>query len=473
MVFNSLEFAIFFVVVLLLYFALQRHFLIQNRMLLIASSVFYGWWDWRFLLLMYFTIAVDFTIGKMLHAETLQDKRKKLLLASVISNLSILGFFKYFNFFIDSAVDLLNLFGFSANPMVLNIVLPVGISFYTFQSMSYVIDIYYKRLKPAQHLFDYATYVSLFPQLVAGPIERGTHLLPQVLNERKVTRDGFYEGCYLILWGLFKKVFIADNLAKMVDPVFGGSGEYTGAEVLIATYAFAFQIYCDFSGYTDIARGVAKCLGFDLMLNFNLPYFSSNPSEFWRRWHISLSSWLRDYLYIALGGNRKGNVRTYINLMLTMILGGLWHGAQWNFIAWGTYQGLLLVIHRAASPWLESFTQKYHLHKIMKPLSILIFFQFVCYGWLIFRAESGTQIIQMTSALLAGIDWNEVLSKLPRLGFYILPLVIVQLAQYKTGNLNILLDSHVVPRTAVYVGLFYGILMFGNFSSTEFIYFQF
>jgi len=473
MVFNSIEFAIFFVVVIALYFLLQNRLNWQNRMLFVASSIFYGWWDWRFLFLMYFTIVFDFFIARQILKTTAQRSRKNLLLLSVISNLTILGFFKYFNFFAESTLDFLNLFGFSASPLLLNVILPVGISFYIFQSISYVVDVYNRRLEPAKSLVDYATYVCLFPQLVAGPIERGTHLLPQVLSPRKVSLQGFYEGGFLIFWGLFKKLFIADNLARIVDPVFSGSNQYSGADVLIATYAFAFQIYCDFSGYTDIARGAAKCLGFELMLNFRLPYFASNPSEFWRRWHISLSTWLRDYLYIALGGNKNGNARTYLNLMLTMLLGGLWHGAHWNFVIWGGYQGLLLVVHRRFAPPVSENPQKRTLNRILKLISIFVFFQFICFGWLIFRAESAQQIFDMTLAIASGVDMNSFFSQLPRTLFYILPLLVVQIAQFRSNNLNVIFESNILLKVFFYVGMFYAILSFGSFGSKEFIYFQF
>jgi len=472
MIFNSLEFAVFFAAVLALYFSL-RSTVMQNRLLFVASSIFYGWWDWRFLFLMYLTIMVDFFISKAISRNSIPKTRKRLLLTSITFNLSILGFFKYFNFFATSTTDLLNSFGLAADPVFIEIILPVGISFYTFQSMSYVIDVYKKRLKPAEHLLDYAAYVSLFPQLVAGPIERATHLLPQILKPRTVTLNSFSEGIYLIFWGLFKKLFIADNLAQLVDPVFSGSGNATGEAVLIATYAFAFQIYCDFSGYSDIARGAAKCMGFDLMLNFNLPYFSSNPSEFWRRWHISLSSWLRDYLYISLGGNKKGNYRTYINLSLTMLLGGLWHGASWNFVLWGAYQGALLVVHRACRPLLGKLTLSGWKAKLFKFLSIVVFFQFVCYGWLVFRAESATQIGNLSASLMQGINLSNVTHDIIKLMFYASPLILVQLFQYFSRDLNFVLRLPILIRTGLYVSIFYAIVLFGNFSSTEFIYFQF
>ncbi len=287
MVFNSYDFALFFVIVYSFYVALRKHHKLQNRLLLISSCVFYGWWDARFLLLMFFTITVDFYLAKNIEKISETKKKKRYLLLSIASNLLVLGFFKYFNFFIESFEKLFDLFGISISSPILNIILPVGISFYTFQSMSYVIDVYRNDLKATKNYLDYATYVSYFPQLVAGPIERGKHLLPQVLKRRSLSLDLFYEGFTLIYLGLFKKMFIADNLAKIVEPVFSATGAHDGLSVLLALYAFAFQIYCDFSGYSDIARGLGKCMGFDIMINFKLPYFSVNPREFWGRWHIS------------------------------------------------------------------------------------------------------------------------------------------------------------------------------------------
>jgi len=326
-------------------------------MLLMASCFFYGSWNWRFLFLLFLTIAIDYFISLKIYNSEDSEKRKKFLLLSIVANLGVLGFFKYFNFFSESFQALANSLGFNLQPHLLNIVLPVGISFYTFQSLSYTIDVYRKELKPAKSIFDFALFVTYFPQLVAGPIERATHLLPQVLQPRKITLEQFYEGCYLIFWGLFQKIFIADNLAKMVNPVFSAAAPYDGVKVLSALYAFAFQIYCDFAGYSNMARGLGKCMGFDIMVNFNLPYFATNPRDFWRRWHISFSTWLRDYLYIPLGGNQKGPLITYRNIALTMLLGGLWHGANWRFVIWGGYQGLLLIIHRLLEPWLKQLPQ--------------------------------------------------------------------------------------------------------------------
>src|SRR3989338_2546534 len=312
MVFNSLQFAIFFVVVYSLYLVLDHR--AQNQMLLVASYIFYGAWDWRFLGLLFVTTLIDYLVALKIHATQDTGKRKFLLLISLISNLAILGFFKYFNFFTSSLHELLSVFGMPLSIRTLHIVLPVGISFYVFQSLSYTIDVYRRKLEPTKIFFDFALFVTYFPQLVAGPIERATHLLPQILKPRRFSLGQFYEGSYLIFWGLFQKVFVADNLAAIVNPVFAASPPYDGAKVLLALYAFAFQIYCDFAGYSNIARGLGRCMGFDIMVNFTLPYFAKNPREFWQRWHISLSQWLRDYLYVPLGGNRKGKFRTYLNM---------------------------------------------------------------------------------------------------------------------------------------------------------------
>ncbi len=281
MLFNSFEFFIFFIVVYLLYLRLKLK--AQNIFLLLASYLFYAAWDWRFLSLLWISTLVDFFCGRVIAVTAEHKKRREVLFFSIFMNLSILGFFKYFNFFIGSFYALIRQFGFSPHPLALNIILPVGISFYTFQTMSYTIDVYYGKIKPAKSLLNFALFVAFFPQLVAGPIERAKNLLPQIESARTVTLEKFYEGCFLIFWGLFLKVFVADNLSRLVDPVFSGSPPYDGAVVLGALYAFAFQIFCDFSGYSNIARGLAKCMGFEIMVNFNLPYFATNPSDFWKR----------------------------------------------------------------------------------------------------------------------------------------------------------------------------------------------
>jgi D-alanyl-lipoteichoic acid acyltransferase DltB (MBOAT superfamily) len=344
MLFNSLIFLGFLAVVLLIYPRLKLRG--QNLFLLAASYVFYGTWDWRFTSLLAVSTIVDYYVGRHLHASDDVKRRKRLLLLSVCVNLGILGFFKYFNFFADSLSVLLAGVGFAADMPTLRIVLPVGISFYTFQTMSYTIDIYRRRLEPTRNFIDFALFVSFFPQLVAGPIERARVLLPQIAAPRTVDRRLIYTGINLILMGYFKKVAIADTLSPIVESAFSNPAGLSSGALLTGVYGFAFQVYGDFSGYTDIARGVARLLGFELMENFNAPYLSRSITEFWRRWHISLSTWLRDYLYIALGGSRKGSVRTYVNLFLTMLLAGLWHGAAWTFVVFGALHGVYLTIER-------------------------------------------------------------------------------------------------------------------------------
>jgi len=358
-------------------------------MLLVASYFFYGWWDWRFLFLIFISTLTDFVCGIKIH-ESDGIRKKKFVIISVVINLGILGFFKYWNFFSDSLGSLLSQLGLHPGFPTLHIILPVGISFYTFQTMTYSIDIYRGKLSPTYSFMDFALFVSFFPQLVAGPIERAGNLLPQIEGKRNFDQGRFLRGIELFFWGLFKKVFVADNLGIMVDRIYGNP-ESTGMEYVIATWAFAFQIYGDFSGYTDMARGTAKCLGIELMHNFKQPYFAVNPSDLWRRWHISLSSWLRDYLYIPLGGNRKGKIRTYINLMITMLLGGLWHGAAWNFVIWGGYHGFLLWVHRLATGNTKMGVPT-NTSLGLYMLKAFIMFQFTCLGWIFFRSQNLDQI---------------------------------------------------------------------------------
>ena len=397
MLFNSYQFLFFFLIVFSLYYCLSYRK--QNWLLLIASYVFYGAWDYRFLSLIFLSTIIDFYTGRKIYDSSDSKVRKKFLFISCFFNLGILGFFKYFNFFVESGESFFNLIGFTFITPRLDIVLPVGISFYTFQTMSYTIDIYRNKQKAISNFFDFALFVSFFPQLVAGPIERSSNLLPQLTKERKVSLKLLREGAWLITYGLFKKCVIADNLALLVDKAFDPSSHSTGIICLIALYAFAFQIYCDFSGYSDIARGLAKLMGIELMVNFNIPYLSKTPSEFWKRWHISLSSWLRDYLYIPLGGNRKGPGRTMVNLILTMGLGGLWHGAAWNFILWGLYHGILLAVYKF-------FADEKFFNKVPSWVSQVFFFHLVCLGWLFFRATSMNQICIFLQEILFYHSWN-------------------------------------------------------------------
>ncbi|HPI03646.1 MAG TPA: MBOAT family O-acyltransferase [Candidatus Goldiibacteriota bacterium] len=472
MVFNSLEFFILLFVVFSLYWFLKHKH--QNFLLLVASYFFYGWWDWRFLSLLALTSVIDYFCAIWIENSGDEKKRKLILYLSVISNLGVLGFFKYFNFFGDSLASALGMFNINVNSFTLDVILPVGISFYTFQSLSYTIDVYRRTLKPARSFWDFALFVSFFPQLVAGPIERAAHLIPQVLSERKFSIDNIYEGGFLLFWGLFKKIYIADNLAIIADKAFANYQIMDGFGILLGVYAFAFQIYCDFSGYSDMARGIGKLLGFDIMINFNLPYFSKNPSDFWKKWHISLSTWLRDYLYIPLGGNRKGRFMTYRNLFLTMLLGGLWHGAAWNYVLWGFYHGALLAAHKALKPVLERIIKDAGpvLSKTFGLFSIVFMFHLTCAGWLLFRGDSVAQITAMSGKILfefGAVNPREIANVL----CFAAPLIMVQIFQYFSGRLNAVYEAHYSYKAAFYYICLMLILLFGSFGGKEFIYFKF
>jgi D-alanyl-lipoteichoic acid acyltransferase DltB (MBOAT superfamily) len=341
MLFNSIDFAIFVPIVFLLYwFVVNKNLKLQNSLIVIASYLFYGWWDWRFLSLILFSTVVDYTVGMLLSKEERVQKRELLLWISIIVNLGFLGFFKYYNFFVDNFVSAFSFFGTKINDNSLNIILPVGISFYTFQTMSYTIDVYNRKLEPTKDFIAFNAFVSFFPQLVAGPIERATNLLPQFYKKRTFDYDKAVDGLRQILWGLFKKIVIADNAAQIANQIFNNSAEYSGSTLVLGAVFFTFQIYGDFSGYSDIAIGTSRLFGFDLKQNFAFPYFSRDIAEFWRRWHISLSTWFRDYLYIPLGGSRGGTWMKVRNTFIIFIVSGFWHGANWTFIAWGVLNAL-------------------------------------------------------------------------------------------------------------------------------------
>ena len=469
MLFNSFDFLIFFLVVFAVQLVLPHR--PRNLFLLAASYFFYGCWDWRFLGLMAVSTIIDYFCSHGIVAAKDSTTRKRLVAISVVCNLSILGFFKYFNFFADSLRQLAQSGGFELSPFTLQIVLPVGISFYTFQTMSYTIDVYRGHVERLDRFLDFALYVAFFPQLVAGPIERGSRLAPQISEGRRTTWEGFHSGIWLILKGLFKKAVIADNLAVIVNQMFALDNP-SSAQVMIGVYAFAFQIYGDFSGYTDIARGVGRMMGYDLTLNFRLPYFATNPSEFWQRWHISLSTWLRDYLYIPLGGNRISSLVTYRNLLLTMLLGGLWHGAAWTFVIWGAFHGLILIGHRLLTqviPLTESFARRTHV------LRVIAMFHLTCLGWLIFRAESVHQLQNMLASLFE-LDFSLTIADAQHawlLAILCVPLIGLQLAQECTKNLNFVTKLSVLPRAVVYASVIIALATLGSFGQQEFIYFQF
>lgn len=387
MLFNSFIFFIFLGVVLPLYYFLPRK--AKNPLLLIASYVFYGYWDYRFVGLLALSTLVDFFVGKRMGATLQEASRKQLLILSMVVNLGILATFKYFGFFVASFAPLASIFGGNLDYLHLNIILPVGISFYTFQTMSYTIDIYRGRIKPTKSIIDFAVFVAFFPQLVAGPIERAKNLLPQISSVPMPSRKQIEKGVVLIVTGLFKKVMIGDTTGRFVDQIFAQPDIYKSPELIAALLLFSIQIYADFSGYSSIARGTAKLLGIELMKNFEQPYLSRNITEFWRRWHISLSSWLKDYLYISLGGNRYGIKRTYANLMITMLLGGLWHGASWNFVIWGGLHGLYLAIHKYYLQG-KKVDDEYHYNGFTSFVKFIfqvsVTYILVLFTWLFFRA---------------------------------------------------------------------------------------
>ena len=393
MLFNSISYLIFIPIVFFLYwFVFNKSFQFQNFLILVSSYIFYGWWDWRFLFLIFLSTAVDYLVGRMMYSSQRTKVRKIYLYLSILFNLSLLGFFKYYNFFIDSWVDLISYFGYQIqNIWTLKIILPVGISFYTFQTMSYTLDIYYKRLKPTKDFISFAAFVAFFPQLVAGPIERAHNLLPQILSKREFIYNQGVEGLRLILWGMFKKVVIADSLAWRVDYCFNNYQHLDGGTLILGLLYFSVQIYCDFSGYSDIAIGTAKLFGIELMSNFRFPYFSRNIGEFWKRWHISLSSWFRDYIYIPLGGSQRGKLLTIRNIFITFLISGFWHGANWTFIVWGLVHAILyifLVLYKNKKQSNRNEKFYIHINLIKNSFQTMITFFIVMIVWVFFRSES-------------------------------------------------------------------------------------
>ena len=475
MVFTSLHFVVFFAVVYALYRVLPHR--LQNWMLLSASYYFYASWDWRFLSLLLGSTIVDFLVGRYLGREDVpQPKRRLALVISLVFNLGMLGIFKYFGFFERSLIALAGWFGWHIDGVTLNVILPIGISFYTFMTISYVIDVYRREIRPTAHLFDFALFVAYFPHLVAGPILRASLLLPQIERPRLVTVEKVAGGLWLVGWGCFQKMFVADNLAPLVDTVFGASATPTGADVLVAAWAFAFQIYGDFAGYSNIARGVSRMMGIELNVNFRFPYFVISPQEFWRHWHISLSTWLRDYLYIPHGGNRHGTWQTSRNLFITMALGGLWHGAAWTFVIWGLYQGGALVVGRSIEQWARrAGVAVRHGLSVPRLLLGIVMFQVTCYGWLIFRADSFAQLSRLSQLLFTDfrVTATTLDSLLLPLLQFVTPLLVVHIYQARHDSEDAPLGLPILVRYALYGAVFYCVLLWGDFAGAQFIYFQF
>jgi len=474
--FNSFNFWLFLVVVLMVYRRLGHR--LQNRWLLLASYFFYGCFDWRFLGLILFCTALNYHAGLRIAAASDERRRKFWIGWSLVASLLVLCVFKYLGFFAHEASRLLQAMHLTAHAWTLEIMLPAGISFFTFHALSYTIDVYRRDTPVCRSFTDFALFISFFPQLVAGPINRSTQLLPQVAKPRpNLDEARFREGLFLVMTGLFLKVVIADNMAGFANFVFGAKpGELNGAEVLLGIYAFAFQIYGDFAGYSAIAIGVSKWMGFDLMENFRRPYFAANPREFWARWHISLSTWLRDYLYIPLGGNRGGEGRTRRNLLLTMVLGGLWHGAAWTFVIWGAFHGAWLAVHRTCLAHFpaRSGRASFWWDGGVKLLGIAATFHLVCLGWVFFRADSLGKALELLAAL--GRRWEVtdfLLAGFSLMGFFLGPWMVLEFWTEKKDNSLALLKAPWPVRASIYLYILLMLLFFAAPEPVEFLYFQF
>lgn len=482
MLFNSINFAIFLPIVFLLYwYGNKRNLIQQNIILLFSSYFFYACWDWRFLFLLIFSTLLDYLTGIKIHESANQREKKFWLWLSIGINLSFLGVFKYYNFFASSFADGLSLFGLKSNFVLLKVILPVGISFYTFHGLSYVIDIYKNKIKPERNFIYYSVFVSFFPLLVAGPIERATHLLPQIQKKREFDYSKAVDGLRQILWGLFKKIVIADNCAEFANTIFNNSDNYAGSTLLIGALFFTFQIYCDFSGYSDIALGTARLFGIDLLKNFAFPYFSRDIAEFWRRWHISLSSWFKDYLYIPLGGS-KGSVGMKIrNTFIIFLLSGLWHGANWTFIAWGTLNAIYflpLLLTNNNRNNLEIVAQGRYIPSLKEFFSMLLTFWLSVIAWIFFRANSISHASSYISKIFSKSTFSiPVFDGRPKaLTTIILIFIFVIIEwygrerQYAISHLGIGLKRPY--RYAIYYTIIFAIYWFGG-KEQQFIYFQF
>lgn len=485
--FNSLAFLVFLPVVFCLYwFIFNKRLRWQNSLLLIASYFFYGWWSWKFMGLLALSTFLDYVYGFSV-ASINRKKARLFLWLSVINNLGILALFKYYNFFVQQFQQGFELLGLHIHPVILEIGLPIGISFYTFHGMSYVFDIYRGKIKPISNFVDYAVFVSFFPLLVAGPIERATHLLPQIQQKRNFSYTQAAQGCRLIVWGMFKKVVIADSLAVIADQIFNNYHQYNGITLVLGAIAFSFQIYGDFSGYSDIALGTAKLFGFELLSNFRFPYFSRDIAEFWRRWHISLSSWFRDYLYVPLGGSKQGKGKAVRNTFIIFLVSGFWHGASWNFIAWGFIHACgflpLLLLNRNRKHVNEVVAEHRALPNSKELLQMLTTFGFVTFAWIFFRIHDLGDAIDYTKNIFTNFyHWGEAVPFL-FIFYYILPLLALDWLfrrnerdlKVKVTNRNVLMafSSRIVQYTIFTLTTLFLLNAIIQKDNVSFIYFQF
>ena len=482
MLFNSIDFAIFLPIVFILYwFVTNRNLRLQNFLIVASSYLFYGWWDWRFLSLILFSTLVDYVVGQKLRNEQSPLKRKGLLWVSIFVNLGFLVFFKYSNFFLENLVTAFTFFGSEIKVNSLSIILPVGISFYTFQTLSYTIDVYKRRIQPTNDFIAFSAYVSFFPQLVAGPIERSTHLLPQFYKKRTFDYSKAVDGMRQILWGLFKKIVIADNCAEFANQIFNNSADMNGSTLVLGALFFTFQIYGDFSGYSDIAIGTARLFGFDLMRNFNFPYFSRDIAEFWRRWHISLSTWFRDYLYIPIGGSRGGTWMKVRNTFIIFIVSGFWHGANWTFVAWGALNAIYflpLLLTKNNRNNLETVAQGKSLPSPKEFSSMLLTFGLTVFAWIFFRAENMGHAISYISEIFSPslfsmpsfTGMKRALTIIILVAIFVFVEWIGREGQFAISNVGIKWKRPI--RYAMYYAIIIAIVWFGG-KAQQFIYFKF
>lgn len=482
MLFNSLSFAIFLPIVFFLYwFATKGNLRLQNILLLVSSYFFYACWDYRFLFLLIFSTLLDYSTGIKIHEAENRHMKRFWLWLSIIVNLGFLGVFKYYNFFAEQFAAALSMVGVKAHLGTLQVILPVGISFYTFHGLSYVLDLYYDRIKPERNFVDYSVFVSFFPLLVAGPIERATHLLPQILKKREFSYTKAVDGMRQILWGLFKKIVIADNCAEFANEIFNNHHAYSGSTLVLGALFFTFQIYCDFSGYSDIALGTARLFGIDLLRNFAFPYFSRDIAEFWRRWHISLSSWFRDYLYIPLGGSKGGTWMKVRNTFIIFLVSGFWHGANWTFIVWGLLNAIYImpsIIFNTNRTNLDIVAKGKYLPTVKEFFSMVLTFSLTVFAWIFFRANNVEHAFQyigeiFSSSLFTIPSFGEIWRAVP-IGFLILGFLLVEWLgreeQYAIAKLGI--QWYRPVRWSMYYGIILLIIYFAG-SKQQFIYFQF
>lgn len=472
MLFNSYIFFVFLLVFLPVYYVLKGT--PRKLFMLAASYFFYGYWDYRFVGLLLVTTTADFIIGHAIQRSDDERHRKRLFILSLCISLGILGFFKYFNFFIDSFITAFAFTGITLDFVHLHLILPVGISFYTFQSISFIFEVYRKKMRAPDRYIDYALYLAFFPQHIAGPIERASHLIPQITVMKNATRTQWKEGFSLITIGMFKKVMLGDTSGKIVDQIFADPSRYTSFELLCGLILFSVQIYVDFSGYSNIARGCAKFIGVDIILNFNQPYFSRSITEFWRRWHISLSSWLRDYLYISLGGNRRSEFRTYMNLMVTMLIGGLWHGASWNFVIWGGLHGTYLMVHKfmlgKGGEKKEGTPEPF----LTGVLNVFATYLLVLVTWLLFRAKDFETVMLFVQKFIQWETGEYALRFTMITGTFLLAMIGVDLAEIRTKRHDFLLVLPLPVQAGIAAVVWFFVLLYMlQHAPMPFIYFQF